>query len=226
LQLLNSDHKNTYEFLVKTLVASVPPDNSTRDKLGSSRFAAAKRKGDKMALFTRKLTTEDLAELEDLMQQPDSSIPIQRLMIILLSAQGSQVQDISRKVDLHPINVRKWIHRYNQEGIAGLRSGKSPGRPVVFSSDQREEIVRIARIDPRQLGLNSSQWSLERLRHYLIRHKIVDQISVETIRQVLHGRGIKHYSSGGWSQLARGEQNRYQTAGAGPSQENQSLADR
>jgi transposase len=187
---------------------------------------AEKRKGDKMALFTRKLTTEELAELEDLMQQPDGNIPIQRLMIVLLSAQGSQVQDISREVDLHPINVRKWIHRYNQEGIDGLRSGKSPGRPVVFSSDQREEIVSIARIDPRQLGLNSSQWSLERLRHYLIRHRIVDQISVETIRQVLHARGIKHYSSGGWSQLARGEQNTYRSAGADPSQENQNLADR
>jgi transposase len=152
-----------------------------------------------MALFTRKLTTEELAELEDLMKQPDSGIPVQRLMIVLLSAQRYQVQDISREVDLHPINVRKWIHRYNKEGIDGLRSGKSSGRPLVFSSAQREEIVNIASNDPRQLGMNSSRWSLQRLRHYLIHHKIVDEISVETIRQVLHARGIKHYSSEGWS---------------------------
>lgn len=151
-----------------------------------------------MALFVRELTNEEWEELEFLTQQAEPNVPEQRLMIVLLSAQGHRVQEVSREVDLHPINVRKWIHRFNEEGIDGLRSGKSPGRPPVFSNDQRESIVEVAASDPRQIGLNFSQWSLQRLRKYLIQNKIVDQISVETIRQVLRAHGIKHRSSRGW----------------------------
>jgi transposase len=151
-----------------------------------------------MALFVRKLTDDEWKELEHLSQQPESDVPEQRLMIIILSAQGHRVQDVSREVDLHPINVRKWIHRFNEEGIDGLRSGKSPGRPPVFSEEQRESIVEIASTDPRQLGMSYSQWSLQRLRKYLIQYKIVEQISVETIRQVLRASGVKHRLSRGW----------------------------
>ncbi len=151
-----------------------------------------------MALFVRELTNDEWEELEWLTQKSESDVPEQRLLIVLLSAQGHRVQEVSREVDLHPINVRKWIHRFNEEGIDGLRSGKSPGRPPVFSSEQREAIVDVAAADPRQLGMNFSQWSLQRLRKYLIQNKIVNQISVETIRQVLRAFGIKHRSSRGW----------------------------
>jgi transposase len=95
------------------------------------------------------------------------------------------VPEISEEVHLHPINVRKWIHRFNRYGLDGLRSGKSPGRPPIFNEEQRNEIVGIANTNPRLLGLHYSRWSLQRLRRYLIDHDIVDHISVETIRQIL-----------------------------------------
>jgi transposase len=151
-----------------------------------------------MALFVRELTDAEWNELEHLSQQQECDVPEQRLMIVMLSAQGHRVQDVSREVDPHPINVRKWIHRFNEEGIEGLRSGKSPGRPPIFSEEQRESIVEVASNDPRQLGLSYSQWSLQRLRKYLIQKRVVDQISVETIRQVLRASGVKHRMNRGW----------------------------
>ena len=93
--------------------------------------------------------------------------------------------EISEEVNLHPINVRKWIHRFNELGLDGLRSGKSPGRPPVFSEEQRAQIVQTSRTSPRQLGLHYTRWSLQRLRRYLIEHQIVEHISVETIRQII-----------------------------------------
>ncbi|MBX2999618.1 MAG: helix-turn-helix domain containing protein [Caldilineaceae bacterium] len=151
-----------------------------------------------MALFVRELKNDERKELESLAQQSEGDVPEQRLMIVLLSAQGRRVQEVSREVALHPINVRKWIHRFNEDGIDGLRSGKSPGRPPVFSAQQRERIVEIASADPRQLNMNFSQWSLQRLRKYLIQNAIIDQISVETIRQVLRANGIKHRLNRSW----------------------------
>ncbi len=149
-----------------------------------------------MALYVRKLEEEEWEELERIIQNMENDVSVQRLMIILLSAQGHKVQEISREVDLHPINVRKWIHRYNTDGLDGLRSGKSPGRPPVFTEEQRKAIVDIASADPTSLNLPFKQWSLQRLRKHLIDDQIVDQISVETIRQILRAHGMQPRSMG------------------------------
>ena len=152
-----------------------------------------------MALYVRDLQESEWNELESLLEEANGDVPIQRLIIVLLSAQGHRVQEISREVDLHPINVRKWIHRFNTEGIAGLHSGKSPGRPPVFSDSQRDQIVSLANSDPRKMGLPFSQWSLQRMRKYLVDNQIVEQISVETVRQVLRSQGVRHRMLSGWS---------------------------
>ena len=151
-----------------------------------------------MALYTRKLRQQERKNLEDQLRAPEEDLPAHRLKIIMLSADGKRVPEISQEVNLHPINVRKWIHRFNKHGLDGLRSGKSPGRPPVFSSEQRALIVRIANTNPRNLGLHYSRWSLQRLRRYLIEHKVVDHISVETIRQILQSQEVPR----GWYERA------------------------
>jgi len=143
-----------------------------------------------MALYTRKLKQQERKNLEAHLRAPEEDLPAHRLQIIMLSAAGKRVPEISEEVHLHPINVRKWIHRFNQQGLDGLRSGKSPGRPPVFGDEQRNEIVQIANTNPRVLGLHYSRWSLQRLRRYLMEHQIVDHISVETIRQIIQSHEI------------------------------------
>lgn len=160
-----------------------------------------------MALYVRELKDDEWIKLETMLEQQDGDVPVQRLMIVLLSAQGHRVQEVSREVDLHPINVRKWIHRFNADGIEGLRSGKSPGRPPVFTDSQRNQIVSLANSDPRKLGLSFSQWSLQRMRKYLVDNNMVEQISVETIRQVLRANGVRHRMLGGWSKEPRSRKN-------------------
>lgn len=151
-----------------------------------------------MALYVRTVEEEEQKDLEQIIQEPESDIPIQRILIIHLSAQGRRVQDISREVDLHPINVRKWIHRFNQNGLDGLRSGKSPGRPPVFTNNQRQKIVKIANTDPSAFNLTFTHWSLQKLQKYLIDSEVVKQISVETIRQILRVHGIHPHAMPNW----------------------------
>lgn len=138
-----------------------------------------------MALYVRELKDREKQELEQLMGESEKDLPAHRLMIVQMSAQGKRVPEISEEVNLHPINVRKWIHRFNKQGFEGLRSGKSPGRPPLFTEDQRMQIADIAAKNPRSLGLQFSRWSLQRLRKYLIEEGIVNCISVETVRQII-----------------------------------------
>ena len=101
-----------------------------------------------MALYTRKLKLNERKTLELHLDAPEEDLPTHRLQIIMLSAEGKRVPEISEEVHLHPINVRKWIHRFNRYGLDGLRSGKSPGRPPVFSEEQRT--ARLWRVSARR----------------------------------------------------------------------------
>ena len=144
-----------------------------------------------MALYTRKLRMQERKSLETQIHAPEDDLPVHRLQIIMLSASGKRVPEISEEVQLHPINVRKWIHRFNDYGLDGLRSGKSPGRPPVFNEEQRIHILQIAACNPRTLGLHYSRWSLQRLRRYLMERGIVEHISVETIRQIIQTKEVR-----------------------------------
>ena len=109
---------------------------------------------------------------------------------MLLSVGKQRVHEISAAVELHPINVRKWIHRFNRAGLNGLYPRRSPGRPRLFGEKQRLAIVELATSDPEQLGLDFNAWSLQRLRSQLIERRIVPEISAETIRQELLKGGL------------------------------------
>ncbi len=142
-----------------------------------------------MAIYARLLRDNEQRYLLELARNRNDRSMRKRARIILLSAQGYTVPQISAEVGLHPINVRKWIHRFNAKGPSGLQSGKSPGRPPRFTSEQKQAILELARNDPQKLGLPFQRWSLQRLRDHLIRAGVVDAISAETIRQIIRSGG-------------------------------------
>lgn len=149
-----------------------------------------------MALYVEALTADEREQLNKLRNAGAADVAKQAT-IVLLSAQKYRVQEISSAVGLHPINVRKWIHRFNEFGIAGLYPRRSPGRPRLFDDKQRRAVVELAATDPRELGLNFRSWSLKRLRRQLIARGIVPEISAETVRQELL-RGGMVFGEQGW----------------------------
>ena len=142
-----------------------------------------------MALYARALKADEKPKLEDLLNDEDEELA-RRVRIILLSNQREGVHEISAAVGLHPINVRKWIHRYNKFGLKGLYPRRSPGRPRLFTREQRDAIVSLATSDPRLLGLGFDTWSLQRLRTQLIERGVMSDVSAETIRQQLLKSGL------------------------------------
>jgi len=143
-----------------------------------------------MALYVRNLKADERARLEELQRFTAHDELGRRARIVLLSAERIGVQDIGTIAGLHPINVRKWIHRFNRYGLNGLYPRRSPGRPKLFSEDQRQAIVGMASTDPQDLGLDFDSWSLQRLRYELTERGITPEISAETIRQELLRSGL------------------------------------
>jgi hypothetical protein len=56
-----------------------------------------------------------------------------RARAILLVAQGTNISETARLVDLQRRHLYKWIERFWKHGLAGLYDGKRTGRPPVFS---------------------------------------------------------------------------------------------
>jgi transposase len=143
-----------------------------------------------MALYVRNLKADERVRLEEILRSQPHDEMGRRARIVLLSADHVGVQEISAAADLHPINVRKWIHRFNRYGLNGLYPRRSPGRPKLFTEDQRDAIVGMASTSPQELGLAFDSWSLQRLRYELTERGITPEISAETIRQELLRSGL------------------------------------
>ena len=104
--------------------------------------------------------------------------------ITLLSTGGVRNRDIATLADCTPQWVRRIIHRFNAQGIDGIAwypfYQDHIGQPRKFFADVVERIVEIVLSPPRQLiGMN--EWSLPKLRQYLIEQGVVSSISTEHV---------------------------------------------
>jgi transposase len=66
-----------------------------------------------------------------------------RLAMILLSQRGQPASTIADLLGCDPATVRRWIHRYNTHGAAGLADQPRPGRPPLGSPTLGERIRRL-----------------------------------------------------------------------------------
>lgn len=82
-----------------------------------------------------------------------------RAVMVLLSAHGLPPSQIAELLDCHPATVRRWIGRFNGEGLAGLADRPRSGRPRLGG---RRLASRIAVLLKRP-----GPWTLPRIRRYL-----------------------------------------------------------
>ncbi len=119
-----------------------------------------------------------------------------RAKIILLKDEGYTVPEIRKIINHHDNNIRKWIHRFNENGIDGITSKKHNHKQHKFTNDLEKQIVDIASANPRSFGLGFSTWSLRVMAGFLMYDlKMVDKISHAEIRNILLKHKIKYRKS-------------------------------
>jgi transposase len=72
-----------------------------------------------------------------------------------------------------------------------LESKPRSGRPTEFTEDDKAFIAETSKCPPDLLDCPFKRWSLEKLRDYLIKEKIIASISLETLRTILHEKKVK-----------------------------------
>ena len=135
-------------------------------------------------------TAEQIDALDEMYRRSTDGRLRQRAQIILLAAeQGMAAPQIARIVRLSEESVRKWLKRYQAEGIEGLKDNPRVGMEPTVTEEYRTKLVSAVRRRPRSLGLPFSMWTLQRLADYLAEATGL-RVSYETVRRYLAREGI------------------------------------
>lgn len=150
-------------------------------------------RGRPATVFVRPLRAQEEQELDRIVRRcrrTTSPITVRRALMVWQSAHGARASEIARACGAAPDRVREVIHAFNRDGVASLAPRWAGGRPRMITASMREEIVRIATTRPQLLKEPYTRWSLRTLRAYLVRTKVVRQISTERLREILHEEKI------------------------------------
>lgn len=149
-------------------------------------------------MFVRQVSMAEGQRLQQITRTAKDPVKLRRAIVVLMSAQGQPAPDIAHLLRASEDYVRDVIHAFNERGFDALSPKWSGGAPRRIDEQTRDGICVIARCDPRFLGQPFSGWSLAKLRDYLIATGYVTTISVETVRRVLHERGVSWQATKAW----------------------------
>lgn len=153
-----------------------------------------------MPLYVRDLTNEEGNRLQKTARKNTDGVKVRRALVILASAQKMKVPEIAELYQLSQEHIRKLIHRFNKEGMEAIRPRYNGGRPRTFTPEQRADIIELAQIPPKVLGMPFTQWSLSKLKEAAEKKKIVRSISIETIRCILDEVNITYQHTKTWKE--------------------------
>lgn len=135
-------------------------------------------------------SAEQIEALDELYRKSkDGRIRLRAQIVLLAAEQGMVAPRIAAIVRLNEESVRKWLKRYQAEGIEGLKDNPRPGMEPRVTEEYRTKLVNAVRRRPRSLGLPFSMWTLQRLADYLAEETGL-RVSYETVRRYLALAGM------------------------------------
>jgi len=138
----------------------------------------------------RPLTTEELTQLDELYRRTKDVRVRGRAQMILLGAEDKiTAPQIAKIVRQDEQTVRRWIKRFNAEGISGLSDETKSGAPKRVTDAYRERLLVVVRRRPRSLDQPYSLWTLQRLVDFMAEETGL-RFSTETVRLILKANDI------------------------------------
>jgi transposase len=139
----------------------------------------------------REISNEEGNRLLRIVRRGSGSVVTwRRAQMVLLSAQGMDVTQIAEVTFTSADRVRDVLHNFNRDGFDALYPRYAGGRPPTFTLPQRQAIKKIALSRPTDHDLPFSTWSLAKLADFLVAEGVVDDISHEGLRVLLHQEGV------------------------------------
>jgi transposase len=124
-------------------------------------------------------------ELERRYQTTRDATTRTRYQMILLRAEGHPVVEVAHLTRCSPDTVRRVLKRYLAGGPDAVPHRPHLGQPPHYPPAWQAELVRVADLDPRSLGVDSALWTCRLLADYLA-EVTGHRAGIETVRLALH----------------------------------------
>jgi transposase len=88
------------------------------------------------------------SELRKAAQREKDSTAARRILALALVLEGTDRRRAAESCGMDRQTLRDWVHRYNVEGLAGLRSRKPPGPSSKLTARQESELAALVEAGP------------------------------------------------------------------------------
>ena len=122
---------------------------------------------------------------------------VRRASIIEQASQGVSAHQIALRMHISDTTVRRWIQRFNEQGLDGLLDQPRTGAPHQYAPEVRARVLATARTKPAALGLPFGSWTMERLHRYLGETCDI-HMGKTRIFELLQQEGLRWYKQEGW----------------------------
>ena len=139
-----------------------------------------------------RLPEADAQDLEQAFRQATDRKLRDRLLIVRMAHRGRPHQDIAADLGITPRTVQRWLNRYLELGLAGLRPRKAKGAQAKVPPELAEEVRRWVIEGPAEQGLDRANWTHAELAEHLYRtHGI--RASRSAVQRFCRKLGIRVY---------------------------------
>jgi transposase len=137
-----------------------------------------------MRTLTLHFPDDALPTLETFLKQTKEVRSFRRAQAVREVVKGQRIQSVSETLHFTYSALRKWVHRFDQEGITGLADRPRSGRPPKVTCALEHHLNRLVDQDPLEHGALHSQWSCRALAAVLAQQTGI-QLGRESVRGLL-----------------------------------------
>lgn len=123
---------------------------------------------------------------------------VERAQIVNYARQGLSCPEIARRMHMGKAGwrARKWIKRFNEQGLDGLQDAPRSGSPVQYEAEVRAQVIATALASPKELDLPFASWTMQRLCEYL--HTQGVYMGKTRMFEILQEEGLRWRKQEGW----------------------------
>lgn len=104
------------------------------------------------------LTKKQRVELEYMMHFDTRPFMQKRCQYVLLKAEGRSSKSIAEELSTTVLTVNRWVNRYLESGMDGLRNKSGPGAKPIMDSSDTEEVIKAIEKDRLSVMKAKERW--------------------------------------------------------------------
>jgi len=134
-------------------------------------------------IITRQSPTKD--QMYDSYRAEKDADMARRYQAIFLLLDGKSKNTVAKITGISKRTLLRWIHRFNEAGIEGLKPAPIPGRQCRLTAEQIQELNADLQKNPRELGYDFSNWDGKKIKYH-IEQKFGVKFGVRRVQVMMH----------------------------------------